>query len=863
MSIQKEFKVKNSIVVRNTATFISSDGIVTTGTSIITGIPTLNINFLNGAVDPRISFTRASGATYVDKTGRIQYAGNNVPRLDYSSTSTGTCLGLLIEESRTNLNFPSTPIATVAGTTTLNATIAPDGIQSATRYQYTSNASVYYYGNQVTNSTTTYYVVSAYVYPNTTSTAGTWNIVFGGTGGTNQIGLTVTPYPFGVSSYNAGNGTTANVGFTNAGNGWYRVYAVGSFSVANSNCAWGIYATGTNGDISVWGAQTEQINYSVQGPSSFIPTTTAQVTRNVDRCLLYPGSWYNPNSGTWYANFQGGRENNQATYGRVLSPSSSFVYIACDGGNTFGVSTWAGGGSLILTTPNDYWTTFGGAAVAYDNRTLTRSVSGRGLVTSGNYTIGEVPNYLISTAMGIGQNAGSPGNLLNGHITKIMYWPSKLSNIQLQSLTTSSTAADANFAGVSAPATHTATTSNFTVKQGLIVAKNLEVPDIDKLYITNLTRPTQQPSLSLNFLKGTLDPRISFTRSSGATLVGADGYIKYVGNDVSRFEYSSTSTSTCVGLLMEETRTNYLTNSVNAMPNIYAFPNCTGAITSNYAVSPDGSATAQLLTAGGVGTGAQFYTFVNPPSTTGTVITYTFYANSSTQTGGWILNTVGVNQTTVVTTGVTLAGNGWYRWNMTVTANSVNATVGLGVQISPGNSLVVWGGQVELGGFATSYIPTAGATVTRAVDTAKIDGQNFLTWFRQDQGTLYFEGDVLADNFSWPVALGTSRIGFYKSGASLLAKMANDVYSSKFEPTVGTTTTGTVFKAAISYQSGSHAATMNGATPSTSNSTEIPARIIDSLKIGTGDAPFSGHIRSIVFYPERLANTVTQALTLL
>jgi hypothetical protein len=658
---------------------------------------------------------------------------------------------------------------------------------------------------------------------------------------------------------NNGNGVTASVGFSPAGNGWYRVYAIGSFSAVNSNCAWGIYATGTNGDMSVWGAQAESISYSTEFPSSHIPTTTAQVTRSADRCLLYPGAWYNPNAGTWYANYQGGKESNQGTYGRVLSPSGSAVYLSCDGGNTFNVGTWAGGISFVLATPQDYWTTPGGGAVAYDNRSLTRSISGRGFVSSGNYTVSDAQNYIISTAMGIGQNSSDPSNMLNGHITRIMYWPTKLSNVQLQNLTTATSFTNTNFAGVSSPATHTATTSNFTVKQGLIVAKNLEVPDVDKLYITNLTKPTQQPSLNLNFLKGTLDPRISFTRASGATVVGADSYLKYAGNNIPRFEYSTTGT--CVGFLMEETRTNYLINSITPVINIYGFPNCAGAITPNYAVAPDGSATAQLLLATGVGTGAQFYTYSTPTASSGTTFSFSFYATSGTQTGGWTLCTVGVNQTNVISTGVTPAGNGWYRWNMIATTLVTNSVIGLGVQISPGNSLVVWGGQIELGGYPTSYIPTASAQVTRAVDSATINGQNFSSWFNPVQGTLLFEGDVLADNFSWPVALGASRIGFYKSGATLYAKLANDSYVGKFEPSIGTTTTGTVFKAAISYQSGNHAAVMNAGIVYTSTSTEIPAKIIDSLKIGTGDAPYSGHIRRIVFYPERLANTLTQSLT--
>jgi hypothetical protein len=39
--------------------------------------------------------------------------------------------------------------------------------------------------------------------------------------------------------------------------------------------------------------------------------------------------------------------------------------------------------------------------------------------------------------------------------------------------------------------------------------------------------------------------------------------------------------------------------------------------------------------------------------------------------------------------------------------------------------------------FATSYIPTTTAAVTRSADVASISGSNFSSWYRQDEGTIY------------------------------------------------------------------------------------------------------------------------------
>jgi len=59
--------------------------------------PSLNLNFARSKkLDPRITFTRSSTATYVDEDGLIKSAATNTPRFEHDPT-TGDCLGLLIE----------------------------------------------------------------------------------------------------------------------------------------------------------------------------------------------------------------------------------------------------------------------------------------------------------------------------------------------------------------------------------------------------------------------------------------------------------------------------------------------------------------------------------------------------------------------------------------------------------------------------------------------------------------------------------------------------------------------------------------------------------------------------------------------
>lgn len=66
--------------------------------------PSLLLDFAKGkVVDPRVSFSRAGGATYLDAYGNWQEVPENMPRFDHDPT-TGVCRGLLIEPQATNRN---------------------------------------------------------------------------------------------------------------------------------------------------------------------------------------------------------------------------------------------------------------------------------------------------------------------------------------------------------------------------------------------------------------------------------------------------------------------------------------------------------------------------------------------------------------------------------------------------------------------------------------------------------------------------------------------------------------------------------------------------------------------------------------
>ena len=108
----------NSAITSTSLTEMSPQSYLVTNALRNTVRPTLLLPFNESTVvDPRITFTRASSATYFNKLGVLTTAAANVPRIDYNS-STGACLGLLIEQASTNIVLNSATLSTQSVTTT-------------------------------------------------------------------------------------------------------------------------------------------------------------------------------------------------------------------------------------------------------------------------------------------------------------------------------------------------------------------------------------------------------------------------------------------------------------------------------------------------------------------------------------------------------------------------------------------------------------------------------------------------------------------------------------------------------------------------------------------------------------------------
>lgn len=311
-----------------------------------------------------------------------------------------------------------------------------------------------------------------------------------------------------------------------------------------------------------------------------------------------------------------------------------------------------------------------------------------------------------------------------------------------------------------------------------------------------LDLPNVLPTLDLDFANSkTLDPRITFTRASGGSYVGADGLIKYAGVNEPRFDHDP-STGESLGLLVEESRT----NKVGSGGYQWILPAGDGV---RFNQEQD---TLDVVAPDGTNKAAKFYVDGTETDPTGSIYVYagyTSYTNTNVHTSSvWIkpeletrfrltahnqyasntdggINTsidfefdlsTSTGKVTYIESGgidatVIPYPNGWYRCSITYYRNSTNpATSNYGVIVSPttyyraiegsGTLFYLWGAQVEEGIFPTSFIPNTGIYKTRQPDSAIIIGKNFSDFYNpikaeSDGITLFVESRVPNPSLNW------------------------------------------------------------------------------------------------------------------
>jgi hypothetical protein len=253
---------------------------------------------------------------------------------------------------------------------------------------------------------------------------------------------------------------------------------------------------------------------------------------------------------------------------------------------------------------------------------------------------------------------------------------------------------------------------------------------------------------------------ITASRATTATRVDENGLIVTSSIGIARIDYSTGE----VALLIEPQRTNLALRSEEFEFAFWGKGN--SAVTANITTSPSGLVNADEITANGaLGT---HNVFQSVSVTSGLSYTFSFYAKKSTNNfiqfsagtnifGGLFFinfdlnNGVVGSSASVTSSNITDVGNGWYRCVVTATATSTTtAAIGLWLVTSNASiraesntlntSVFLWGTQFEAGAYATSYIPTTAASVTRNADVIR-------------RGNIYTNGLITAGGGTWFIDL--------------------------------------------------------------------------------------------------------------
>ncbi len=340
--------------------------------------------------------------------------------------------------------------------------------------------------------------------------------------------------------------------------------------------------------------------------------------------------------------------------------------------------------------------------------------------------------------------------------------------------------------------------------------------------------------------------------------------------NVARFDHNPI-TGESLGLLIEEQRTNLLTNS-EFQGGIVG----SGSSVLSEMFGPSGSyVKAMAFPAGnmdvyryrpGAAENTQYTLSVFVKMDDGLSPNFGAAAGSSSLNDfTLVIGGVLVNPTTY---SVVHVGNGTYRVSGTATSGTtVLQNTGISRYASnSGRGFKSTGWQLEAGAFPTSYIKTEASQVTRAADAASMTGANFSSWYRQDEGTLYAEIETqapLATSGIFSVNDGTSanQIGLRFQSTSIRL-LVNSNATAQAAISIGATpVAGTFYRVSSSYKLDSFAISQSGANPVSDNSGVLP--VVSRALIGSLDAsvyPLTGHIKKIAYYPKALPNNL-QALT--
>jgi len=856
-------------------------------------------------------------STYVATTSAAYYG----PRFDYDP-ATLAAKGLLVEGSRTNLltysqDFRDTATAgstrpwtwtraTVSSNT--SGTIAPDGTSTASKLIEDTTPSATHTVYQTVSSTAgTAYTFSVYA-----KAAERTQINIGLFDGT----LNISAY-FNLSTgtYISSTGSPTAYSITNVGNGWYRVSLTGTTTPSTGTSLSGYLYPAVSGAIAytgdgtsgvyIFGAQVELGAFA----TSYTPTVASSVARAAETFTLanYQNrlveSFYidEQTGGSWSANINASATSpltiSTPTFGWVTSLRAYTNAYAGDittpswidnSGTTGNRMYYDSTGALTWATANllTYSEQFDNGAWTKTNSSITANA-----VIAPDGTV---------TADKLVENTATASHFVNSNVT--------VANTATYTYSVYAKAAERSYLTIYAINTGAAANTFFNLSTGTVVstssgATSAIVSVGNGWYRCSITATTTSTTSGIYPGISADGVNASYTGNgtSGIYIWGAQlepvtyqtqprAYIPTTSAAVyqPRYDYDpSVTPATPRGMLIEESRVNLNPYSQQfdggswTRNNILAFGS--GSI-ANAVTAPDGTTTGYKITPNTTGAVAHSIYY---NSVTLAAVTYAFsiYAKpagynwiklGNLSTGGGVnfnLSTGAVGAASSGYSGsTTYVGNGWYRCIVIWTATAGSITPGFYIATADNNvvfagdgtsGVYAWGMQIEAGSFATSYIPTTTASVTRVADVVKLSGSALTTL----QGSAFSVGleattGIPAASINQQLLLG----GLY-SGTQAYLFMNTNTTAGSYDPSSSptpsaTATTGsggwaTTSRVALSNASSGRSLVMNNGSVQ-SASPFVQARTVVQLGAysGLSTAFLCGWFRSFAAYNQKLPDAI-------
>jgi hypothetical protein len=342
-----------------------------------------------------------------------------------------------------------------------------------------------------------------------------------------------------------------------------------------------------------------------------------------------------------------------------------------------------------------------------------------------------------------------------------------------------------------------------------------------------------------------------YLRATGAGTVSVtDVSVKEVTrNNVPRIDYTGGG---CPHILAEPERTNLITASEDFTSNIYTATRCT--ITPNEAIAPNGTQTADLMTA--TGNDARLEEQVG---SSGAEYTQSVYVKSAQVSDvDCQIDFAGLNTVTFT------ANQEWQRVNTTLTNTSYVPRFRLRI-LNSGDSIYVWGGQLEQGSYPTSYIPTSGSAVTRNQDQFTRDGISSL--INDTEGVLFVEIAAFADYTTYRymgLTDGSSDnrvIILYYNSSTRIRVLLSSGGTKYFDEYYTVTSIEDFHKVALKWKENDFALWIDGVERATDTSGLAPIGLNTVALDQAGGGNFYGKVKQLQVYDTALTDNQLIQLT--